>query len=144
MEKTEVCKPERMAWQRLLARGFVIAGGLFWIVAAFAAWYGFREASFVESVGGALNPFLLTVLTFVIGWRFERLASVLLAVGAAGIVTWGVLSAWTSGLWTIMVATLIAPIAVAAVLFYMASRMERVCAAPRRDSDRAAAAGGAV
>jgi hypothetical protein len=132
-----------MAWERLLARGFVIAGGLFWIVAAFAAWYGFREASFVESVGGALNPFLLTVVTFVIGWRYERLASVLLAVGAVGILAWGILSAWSSGLWTIMVATLLAPIVIASVLFYLASRMEKVCAVPGA-GDRTTAAGHAV
>lgn len=130
MEKTEVCKPERMAWQRLLARASVIAGGLFWIVAAFAAWYGFREASFVQSVGGAINPLLLTILVFVVGWRYERIASVLLAISAVGLVVWGVLSAWTSGLWTIMVATLIAPIVLASVLFYLASRMEKVCAVP--------------
>jgi len=143
MEKTEVCKPERMAWQRLLARGFVIAGGLFWIVAAFAAWYGFREASFVESVGGALNPLLLTVLVFVVGWRFERAASLMLAVGGVGLATWGILSAWSAGLWTIMTATLIAPIIIASVLFYLASRMEKVCAVPGT-GERTTAPGHAV
>lgn len=110
---------------RLAARGYVIAGGTFWMVAAFLGPYVFHDTSFAESLGAALWPFLATVLTLAIGWYFERVASALLVAASAAVLVWGILYQWDVGVWILMTVVLLAPMLIAAVLFFLAAREER-------------------
>jgi hypothetical protein len=110
--------------ERLLARAFVIAGGVFWISAAFAGPYVFGDVTLAQSVKTAAWPFITTVAILLIGWRYERLAAVLLFAASTAVVVWGVIYEWETGVWIVMTAVLIAPLAIAALLFTLASRTE--------------------
>jgi len=128
--KTE-CSPDRMNLERMAARAFVIGGGIFWIIAAFAAPFIYDRSGVSVAIQTALYPFAATVATLIIGWTYERLAAVLLFAGAAGAVVWGVLFGWELGVWLLMSTVLIAPITIAGVLFLLASRMQQVCSLPQ-------------
>lgn len=110
--------------ERLFARGFVIAGGAFWMVAAFAGPYVYGGAGLGDSLKTAMWPFLATVATLIIGWVYERLAAVLLFAASAAVPVWGVLYGWELGVWVIMSVVLIAPMALAGILFTLSSRAE--------------------
>ena len=127
MSTRRVCNTERKGVERLAARSVVVAGGLFWVVAAFAAQYSFRGAAVLESAGSALYPLAATIVTLAVGWRYERLASVLLVLGAAGVAAWGALYAWEPFVWLIMSTVIIGPMLLAATLFALAARMEGIC-----------------
>ena len=109
---------------RALARLAVAAGGVFWMIAAFAGPYVFRDSSMVESVRTALWPFLAAVVILVIGWAYEHFAAVLLMTAAAAVVVWGVLYGWELGVWILMTVVLIGPMTLAAMLFLLAARAE--------------------
>lgn len=110
--------------ERLFARGFVILGGVFWVAATFAGPVAFGDVGIVASVKTAIWPFLATLLTLVIGWKYERLASVLLFGASAAVPIWGLLYNWEAGVWLLMVCLLIAPMALAGILFLLAERAE--------------------
>lgn len=131
---TRACNYERMNVERLFARGFVIFGGLVWTVMFFAAETAARYSGItytldevIKAAGSALLPLAAAILVFVVGWFYERLAAVLLFAGAAGVIAWGIVIGWTGALWAIMGVALIGPMALAAVLFLLASRMQTVC-----------------
>lgn len=128
MSRQVECNTDRMNLERGFARGFVIAGGLFWVVAAFAGRFFYNEAGTAIATRDAVYPFAATVAILVIGWSYERLAALLLFAGAAGVVAWGILFGWEAGLWFLMSAVLLAPMLLAAVLFLLAGRMEDACA----------------
>ncbi len=133
------CNPERLNLERMAARGFVIAGGLFWVIAAFAGPYFYDKSGMGSAVSTAIYPLAATVGALVIGWTYERLAAVLLFAGAAGAVVWGVLFGWETGLWILMSIVLIAPITIAGILFMLAGRMEDVCVLEERAAEQASA-----
>ena len=133
------CNPGRMDVERMAARGFVIAGGLFWVVAAFAGPYFYSRSGMGPAVSTAIYPLVATLATLAIGWTYERLAAVLLFAGAAGVVVWGVLFGWEVGLWILMSVVLIAPITIAGILFMLAGRMQDVCELEARPSEQTAA-----
>lgn len=110
--------------ERLAARGFVVFGGLFWVVAAVAGPAVLRGMDPATAARTVFWPFAATVITLVIGWTHERLAAVLLLAGSAAVVVWGVLYGWESGVWVIMSVVLIAPMVIAAVLFTFAARVD--------------------
>lgn len=125
---------------RLAARGFVIAGGLFWMAAAFAGPYAFHDMSVRESLAEAAWPLAATVVILLVGWRYERLAAILLGASTAAVVVWGVLFGWETGVWILMSFVLIAPMVIAGVLFLIAagaeSRRMRPAEAPATEAER--------
>jgi hypothetical protein len=121
--------------ERIAARLFTVAGGMFWIIAAFAAEYSFRDQGVVESAGTAALPLAITVAVFVIGWYNELLVSMLLGAGVLAMIAWGVSFAWEPNVWILMSIFFIGPMAVAGVLYYLAARMERICEDPSSVGD---------
>lgn len=112
----------RMNMDRLFARGFVLAGGIFWTIASFAALYTFMRAGASEALLIAFYVFAATGATLAIGWFFERTAAALLVVGSAVVVVWGAMAQWELGVWILMGVFLIGPMLTAAGLFLMARR----------------------
>jgi hypothetical protein len=110
--------------ERVLARGFVVAGGLFWVLAAFSGPFVYEGSGLRESLQMAMWPLLATLATLIIGWRYERLAAFLLLVAASAVLVWGVLYQWELGIWVIMSVVLIAPMLLASTMFTLAARAE--------------------
>ncbi len=132
MAKTPVCHEVGLGLERLFARAFVVAGGLFWVAASFAAEYGFRANTPLVSARNALLPLTLTVVVFTLGLYNENATAGLLGVGVLGLCGWGLLSAWESGVWVLMGLTLIGPMVIAAVLYFLAARMQTACNVAQR------------
>ena len=82
--------PDRIAAERGVARGFVVAGGLFWSVASFAGLYSFQETGMGSALMGAFIPLVAVLATLVVGWYFERVTAVLLAAASLAVIAWGV------------------------------------------------------
>lgn len=125
LERT--CDYEQMNVQRLIARGFVVAGGLFWITVALAG------TAFLDGTGLALKalsvavPLVITVVIFAVGMFYEVLAAALLGGGALIALIWGLVSGWETGVWTTMLLVLVAPMVIASALYLLASRMQNIC-----------------
>jgi len=113
----------RISMERVIARAFVIVGGAFWGISLLAAalWYqrGLESMFFI-----ALAPFLLNMASLVLGWRWERTASITLALTSAAAVAWGVAMNFEPGVWALFTVLLIGPMMTASVLFWMARRGE--------------------
>lgn len=112
----------RIAAERGVARGFVVAGGLFWSVASFAGLYSFQETGMGSALMGAFIPLAAVLATLVVGWYYERVTAVLLAAASLVVIAWGVVYQFELGVWMIMVFALIGPMLTAAALFWMARR----------------------
>jgi len=69
-------------------------------------------------------PFLATMLILMLGWKHEQLAAVLLSGAAAAVFVWGAIYGWNAEAWMFMSLVVIAPMAIAAVLFVLSSRWE--------------------
>ena len=131
---TRTCNYERMNLERLFARVFVVTGGLLWTVMLFASETAARYTNFtytldevVSATGTALLPLAAAVFVFVIGLFYEKLAALILLLGAAGVVVWGVTAGWAAGLWVTVGVVLIGPMLLAALLYLLASRMQTIC-----------------
>jgi hypothetical protein len=124
---TRVCKSERMNVQRILARFLLVLGILFTFWMAFGNQYAYQGQPL--GVAAAYGLFFSggLIITFVVGLFYEKIAALLLALGALGIVVWGVLAGWTPGAWGAMVFLLAVPLIVSAILYYSAARMQQVC-----------------
>ena len=112
----------RIAAERGIARGFVLAGGLFWSVASFAGLYSFRESGVGYALLGAFFPLVAVLATLAIGGYYERVVAALLLLAAFGVVVWGVIYQFELGVWMIMTFALIGPMLTASVLFWLARR----------------------
>ena len=123
----KTCNYNRMNMERMFARGFVIAGGVVWIAAVFGAMNAYLGKTVAVSTLDAVIPLALAVAVFVVGWFYERLASAILAVASVGVIVWGVISGWEAGVWLYMGIALIAPMAVAALLYLLAAQTQTVC-----------------
>ena len=110
--------------ERILARGLVLAGGVFWMLAAFTGPYIYEGIGLASALRTAAWPLLAAVMTLVIGWKYERLAALLLFAASSAVVEWGVLYAWEVGVWVIVSIVLIAPMLLSAALFTLAARSE--------------------
>jgi len=117
---TETTAVEIKNTERLFARGFTVLGGIFWVVSAFAGPYIYGGKSVVGAFGIALYPLLFTAAILIIGWFYERLVSLILALGAIGTIAWGVIMGWESSVWAIMLIFFVAPTVVSALLFFLA------------------------
>lgn len=112
----------RIQIERGIARGFVVLGGLFWGITAFAGLYSFRQTGAQEAFLVASLPLLASLVTLIIGWYWERIAAVMLVGATAGVIYWGVVAAFEAGVWAIVAIALIGPMLTAAALFWMARR----------------------
>lgn len=112
----------RIAQERGVARAFVILGGAFWSVVLFTGWQALNERGLMDALMGASIPVVACAATLIIGWYYERVASVLLALGSLAVVAWGVIFQFEPVVWAIMVITLIGPMVTASALFWMARR----------------------
>lgn len=110
----------RIQVERGVARAFVIAGGLFWAIAAFAGLYSYRQTGAASAFLAAAAPLGASALVLVIGWYWERIAAIVLAAASVGVVYWGVAAQFELGVWLLMTIVLIGPMMTAAVLFWMA------------------------
>jgi hypothetical protein len=117
---------DHMIVERLFARLFVIGGGVFWISAVFGADYGYRGMTPLVSAGNAMFPLVLTLAVLGIGWFWERIAAAILFVGAVGVVVWGATMGWEPGVWSLVIATLVAPMVIAGLLYWSAARMQSI------------------
>jgi len=124
---SKVCNTEEMNLERLAARAFVLVGGIFWVAAVFGMDFGYRGKGVLDAATSALIPLGIAVIALGIGWFFENLAAVLLLAGVVGGVVWGVLAGWEAGVWWVMAGVLLGPMAISALLFFLAARMQRVC-----------------
>ncbi|MBE0417706.1 MAG: hypothetical protein IBX63_08065 [Coriobacteriia bacterium] len=112
----------RIAVERNVARGFVIAGGAFWSIASFAGLYVFRESGLQYALMAAFIPLVACAATLIIGWYYERVAAALLVLASMGVVAWGVIYQFELGVWAIMAVFLMGPMLTAATLFWLARR----------------------
>lgn len=121
------CKSERMNAQRLFARIFLIIGGLFWVFMAWGSAWAYRGAPFTEALSGALVYVAIIAVVFLIGLFYETLAAVLLFVAAGGLVVFGIVTGWETGVWATVFFFLLVPMLLTAVLYLLAAQMQRIC-----------------
>lgn len=124
---SRTCNYGTMNVQRIVARAFVVLGGLVWIVGALFAPYGNRTVSPMISARNSLLMLALTAGVFAVAYFYERLAALLLLLGAAGVVVYGLATGWEMGEWWYLGIVLILPLLVSGLLFALAARMENVC-----------------
>lgn len=126
------CNPERMNVERLGAWMFVVAGGLFWTIAAFSGPYSFIKVDLTAAVGSALIPLALTVVVFLLGlWSELATAALLYGISLGGI-AWGMTVGWEPALWALMIVVFVLPMMFAGTLYYLAWRMETACGGARQ------------
>lgn len=113
----------RMYIERGVARTFVILGASFWGVCSLAAALLYQRGS-ETLLFIALLPFLMNIACLIIGWRWERTASVMLTLTAAAAIGWGVAVSFEAGVWMLVVLLLVGPMLTAAVLFWLARQGE--------------------
>ncbi len=115
---------DRLEIDELLVRGFVTIGVVIWTVAALGALLAGNMAVFY----GYGVVALVVLSAFVIGLYDERIAAVELTIVAGGIIAWGIVSAWELGIWLMVGAMLIVPVAIAAGMYWFAEHEEEVLA----------------
>jgi len=128
------CSTERVNVSRLLARAMIAVGGAIWAVMFFSAasiqsysnlTYNFSEV--IAAGVSALIPLVLAVGVFVLAMFYERLAAVVLFVGAAAVVVYGVIMGWEALLWASALLALAVPMVVSGALLLLAASTQRVC-----------------
>jgi hypothetical protein len=121
------CKMEQMNAQRLFARIFVVAGGLFWVFMSWGASWAYQGAPLTKALGGALLYAAGIAVIFVLGLFYENLTALILAAGAVALVVFGVVAGWEAGVWGIVIFFFVLPMLIAAALYYLAARMQKIC-----------------
>ncbi|MBI5230973.1 MAG: hypothetical protein HY876_02285 [Coriobacteriales bacterium] len=112
----------RIKLERGVARAFVILGGVFWAVTAFAGLYTFRQTGALAAFFAASVPLIASLVTLIVGWYWERVASIMLAVATLAVVYYSAVMGFELGVWVILGFFLIGPMLTAAVLFWLARR----------------------
>jgi hypothetical protein len=117
---------ERKNAEHIAALLFTVVGGVFWITTALVgsqiSLTTSPAAAFVDIAGkmGAFAPLVYTLAVLVIGYFQERIAALILALGAIGTIVWGFVAGWETNVWTIMLVFFVAPTIIAMVLFWLA------------------------
>ena len=111
-----------IAVERGVARAFVIFGGAFWSVAAFAGLYSLSDSGTQAAVLAAAIPAIACAVTLIVGWYFERFTSVMLIAASVVVMAWGVVYQFEPGVWILMTFALLGPMLTASVLFWLARR----------------------
>ena len=115
---------DRLEIDELIVRGFVTIGIVIWTVAALGALLAGETAVFY-----GYGAFALVVLSaFVIGLYDERIAALELTIVAGGLIAWGIVASWELGIWLMVGATLILPVAISAGMYMFAEHEEEVLA----------------
>lgn len=121
------CKTDSMNAQRIMARLFVIVGALFWVSAAWGAKWAYQGAPFTQALSFALIYAGTAAFVFAIGLFYENLVAVLLTAAAAAIVVFGIVAGWETGVWAVVAFFFVLPLVIAAILFALAARMQKIC-----------------
>lgn len=121
------CNLEQMNFQRIMARVFVITGALFWGFSAWGAKWAYEGAPFTEALGLAAVYAGAIMLLFIVGLFYENLAAALAAAASLAVIVWGFVAGWETGVWSIMIVFFVLPLILAAVLYYLAARMQAIC-----------------
>ena len=108
--------------ERGVARAFVILGGVFWGLAAFAGYYSYQETGVQAAFLAASIPLMAALVTLLVGWYSERTAALLLTAASVAVVYYGVVTQFEIGVWMLMTIALIGPMLTAAALFWAARR----------------------
>jgi hypothetical protein len=115
---------ERKNAERIFARGFTVLGGVFWVGLAFAGPYVYGGQTVLGAFQTAIYPLVFTVGVLVLGWYYERLAALILALSALGTIAWGLIwGGWEPFVWVIMIGFFVTPTVISAVLFYLAGNV---------------------
>ena len=112
----------RIQIERGVARAFVILGGVFWGLAAFAGYYSYQETGIKAAFLAASIPLMATVVTLLVGWYSERAAALMLTAASIAVVYYGVIAQFEVGVWILMTLALVGPMMTAAMLFWAARR----------------------
>jgi len=72
----------------------------------------------------AAIPLIAAVVILLVGWRYERLAGILLFVATLAVIVFGAIFAWEVGMWMFMTAALIGPMFMSGTMFVLAARNE--------------------
>jgi hypothetical protein len=121
------CNTETMNAQRIMARAFVLIGGLFWVFMAWGAKWAYEGAPLTEALGGALIYAAGIAAIFIVGLFYENLAAAILVVGAIAVVVFGIVTGWETGVWATVLFFFVLPMLIAAALYYLAARMQKIC-----------------
>lgn len=122
-----VCKTEQMNMQRLWARIFVVAGGLLWVFMAWGTQWAYRGTALSVALGYSAIVVVAIAAIFVVGMFYELIAAALLVAGAVALMVYGLFAGWEIGVWGVVVLFFVLPMVVAAVLYWAAARMQRIC-----------------
>lgn len=125
----KTCNYDVMDGERIAARLFVGLGGLIWVVLTIGSAIVYPTGSRGLDQYGPILVLLLAIAALLVGWFWENAAAVLLFVGAAASIVWGVMAGWEAGVWGLMVFFLIGPEIIAGALFLASARMQRLCEA---------------
>jgi hypothetical protein len=117
---------------RVFARVLLVTGGTFWMWAllgaqnmAYGALYNLPELA--QGLMLAAIPLVITIVLFVVGLFYERLAGVLLLLVAVAMILWGIVAHWGEVLlWLTAFSVLVAPSGFAGVLYLLAARTQEV------------------
>jgi hypothetical protein len=118
--------------ERILARAFVALGGLFWTLAFFGrntkasySYFVYTLPEVERAAMIALIPLALTVAVFALGMFYERLAGAVLLIIVVAMLAYGVFGHLGEViLWVTAVSVLVAPSAIAAILYLFAARTQ--------------------
>jgi hypothetical protein len=124
----KTCKTEQMNAQRIFARLFVLAGGVLWVMMGWGAEWAYRGAPLTRALGGAAIYAAGIAVVFVLGLFYENLTAVLLLVGIVAIAVFGLVFAWEAGVWATVFFVFMLPMLIAATLYALAARMQKICA----------------
>ena len=131
---SRTCSTDRMNVERIIARAFVLLGGFFWIFMLWGSQTGsgyslgpISSAEVTRALGSAAFPLAFTIVVFVLGLFYERLTALVLLLAAAVVIVWGIVVGWEAGVWMFTLTVLVAPTIIAAVLYWLAGRMEQIC-----------------
>ena len=115
---------ERKNAEHIAALLFTIIGGIFWIVTALVgsqiSLAGTSPAAAFVNIGGAFAPLIYTIAVLIVGYFQERIAALILLLGAVGTIVWGFIAGWETNVWTIMLVFFVAPTVIAMILFWLA------------------------
>ncbi len=121
------CKLEQMNFQRIFARIFVIAGAIMWGFMAWGAKWAYQGVPLSEALRAGFLYAGSILLLFVVGLFYENLAALLAALASVAVIVAGLFSGWETGVWATMLVFFVLPLLIAAVLYFLAARMQKIC-----------------
>jgi len=128
------CNTERMNAARIVARVMIALGGMVWAIMFFSAASVQRYSNLTYTLAdiskagvSSLLPLALTIGVFVLCMFYEKLAAVVLFVGAGAVVVWGVIAGLEPVMWASVLVALALPMVLSAALLLLAASTQRVC-----------------